>query len=72
MWNRSVGNGDRMLNPLGERAQAGAEHDGYPRRDCDALADRSGGFFRFSKDVFFQWLLFICPSFQQNSGAGSS
>ncbi len=59
MWNGSVGNSYRVFDPFRERAQAGAEHDGYSRRDCDALADRGGCFFRLGKDVFFQWLPFV-------------
>ena len=49
MGDGRVGNGDRLLDPLRERAQAGAEHDGHPRRDRDALADRGSGLFRSSR-----------------------
>ena len=51
MRNVRVGYGDRLLDPLRERAQAGAEHNGYPRRNRDALANGSSGLFRSFKNA---------------------
>ncbi len=51
MRNVRVGDGDRFLDPLRERAQAGAQHDSHPRRNRDALANRSSGLFRSFKNA---------------------